>query len=47
MLIKGVGPGWGDAVKKDQFDHEQRGEEYDIGAKMIALVGGLKVDMDA
>lgn len=45
-LIKGVGHGWDEVVKKGQFGHEQRGEVYNIGAKMIALVGGLKVDMD-
>ena len=45
--VQGVGHGWDEVVKKGQFGHKERGEVYDLGAKMIALVGGHNVDMDS
>jgi len=45
-LVKGVGHGWDEVVKKGQFGHEERGEVYDMGARMIARAGGLDREIE-
>lgn len=45
-LVKGVGHGWDNMVKKGQFGYEQRVKAHEMGVKMIALVGGLGGDID-
>lgn len=45
-MVKGVGHGWDEVVKKGQFGHKERCEVYDIGARMIARAGGLDQDID-
>jgi acetyl esterase/lipase len=46
-MVKGVGHGWDEVVKKGKFGHKERVEVYDIGARMIARAGGLDLDVDA
>jgi acetyl esterase/lipase len=46
-MVKGVGHGWDEVVKKGQFGHKERVEVYDIGARMIARAGGLDLEIDA
>ncbi|KIM25091.1 hypothetical protein M408DRAFT_17406 [Serendipita vermifera MAFF 305830] len=45
--VKGVGHGWDEVAKKGQVGYQERTDMYDLGAKMIARVGGRELNMDA